>query len=97
MYIKVLNEKKYSSFVYETIVNIDTEKPNIFYKLTDKIEIIANDNLGLSSIQCSIDGYNYTDNYVNGKNVYLIKDDLCKYVRAVDKAGNISELKKITD
>ncbi len=99
IYIKVINEKEYSSFVYETKVNIDKQKPSVDYKIKNgNVHINAKDNLALSSIQCSLDEYNYNDNFVNDKNILLVlKSNNCKFIRAVDKAGNISEIKKIED
>ena len=99
IYIKVENEQKYSSYVYTTKINVDKQKPMIEYNIkNNNIHIYAKDNLKLSSIQCSLDGYNYNDNIINEKNILMIlKKESCNYIRTVDKAGNISEVKKITD
>ena len=97
--IKVENEQKYSSYVYTTKINVDKQKPMIEYNIkNNNIHIYAKDNLKLSSIQCSLDGYNYNDNIIDEKNILMIfKKESCNYIRTVDKAGNISEVKKITD
>ena len=99
IYIKVLNEKGYSSYVYETKINIDKQKPTFKYKVVNNsIQVNAKDNFNLSSIQCSKDGYNYEDNLVNGNSLLMVlKRKTCNYIRVVDKAGNISETKKIED
>ena len=99
IYIKVINDKGYSSYVYETKINIDKQKPIIDYKIkNNNIHITAKDNLKVSSIQCSLDGYNYNDNLMNDKSVLLILNkNTCNYIRTVDSAGNISEIKKIED
>ncbi len=99
IYIKVINEKQYSSYVYETKINIDKEKPVIDYKVKNNmIHIFAKDNIKLSSIQCSLDDYNYNDNLVSNKSIiFILNKTDCNYIRAVDSAGNISETKKIED
>lgn len=99
IYIKVVNEKNYTSYVYETKINIDKQSPEIDYKIkNNKIHISAHDNLELASIQCSLDGYNYSDNGASNKySLLVLYNRECNYIRTVDKAGNISEAIKIED
>lgn len=92
VFIKVQNEKGYSSYAYKTHVNIDNEIPQIE---VSNSKINAVDNYSLSSIQYSLDGINYDDYEVSGKKVSLDKNTYYNYVRAVDKAGNISLVKQV--
>jgi hypothetical protein len=97
VYIKVENEMGYQSYAYETKVSIDKEKPKVsVIKNMDDITISATDNLGLSSIQYSTDGINWDDETVSGANVNMNKADFnYSFVRVVDTAGNISDVKEV--
>lgn len=97
VYIRIINEKGYSSYAYETIVNIDKEKPTLdLEKNNENIVIKANDNVGLSSIQYSNDKENWEDEDISGEEITLTKSNFeYKYVRAVDSVGNISKIKEI--
>lgn len=99
VYIRVINEKGYSSYAYETSVRIDKTSPSLNVHKDDKDIIInANDNKMLSSIQYSNDMINWDDEEVSAESIILRKNNLSyKYVRVVDEAGNISEIKKIDD
>ena len=98
LYIKVENEKGYISYPYETIINIDKEKPIIktsnFY--SDN-KAILKDNYALAFIQYSNDKVNWTYNKISGDSYTIEIDNSYKYLRIVDKAGNISKIKKIGD
>lgn len=97
VYIRVENEKGYKSYAYETVVNIDKEKPSIsFNKDKNNVVISASDNNIVETIQYSNDKLSWQDEVVSGESVTITKD-LAKgsYIRAVDAAGNISEVKKI--
>lgn len=99
LYIKVENEKGYISYPYETIINIDKEIPSIktsnFFS-DGKVDL--KDNYELSLIQYSNDKINWKSKKISGIN-YTIKqvNQNYKYLRVVDKAGNISKIKKIGD
>ena len=99
LYIKVENEKGYVSYPYETIINIDKEKPVIKTSnfFSDKKAILT-DNYDLSLIQYSNDKRNWVNEEISGDNFTInkIKENY-KYLRVVDKAGNISKIKKIGD
>lgn len=98
LYIKVENEKGYVSYPYETIINIDKEKPIIktsnFY--SDN-KAILKDNYALAFIQYSNDKVNWTYNKISGNSYTIEIDKSYNYLRVVDKAGNISKIKKIGD
>lgn len=97
VYIRVENEKGYKSYAYETVVNIDKEKPSIsFNKDKNNVVISASDNNIVETIQYSNDKLSWQDEVVSGESITITKD-LAKgsYIRAVDAAGNISEVKKI--
>lgn len=97
VYIRVENEKGYKSYAYETIVNIDKEKPSIsFNKDKNNVVISASDNNIVETIQYSNDKLSWEDEVVSAESVTITKN-LAKgsYIRAVDAAGNISEVKKI--
>ena len=98
LYIKVENEKGYVSYPYETIINIDKEKPSIktsnFY--SDNKAILS-DNYELALIQYSNDKLNWTSEKINGNSYTIEINKNYKYLRIVDKAGNVSKIKKIGD
>ena len=97
VYIRVENEKGYKSYAYETVVNIDKEKPSIsFNKDKNNVVISASDNNIVETIQYSNDKLSWEDEVVSAESVTITKN-LAKgsYIRAVDAAGNISEVKKI--
>lgn len=97
LYIKVENEKGYVSYPYETILNIDKENPIIKTSnfLGDK-KVGIEDNNELDLVQYSNDKVNWVSKRIKGKN-YTINNinENYKYIRVVDKAGNISKVKKI--
>ena len=97
VYIKVENEMGYQSYAYETKVSIDKEKPKVSVSNSrGDISISATDNLGLSSIQYSTDGINWDDETVSGAKVNMNKADFnYSFVRVVDTAGNISDVKEV--
>ena len=92
IYIKVENEKGYKSYAYKTSIKIDKLPPtiNIFM---DKV--YANDNYMLSSIQYSNDAINWIDMEVDKNDIKLDINKEYKFIRAVDKAGNISDVKQV--
>ena len=93
VYIKIENEMGYKSYPYETTINIDKEKPTIKINSND---ILINDNYELSSILLSNDKENFDEIKISGKkNILNINEVNYKYIKVVDKAGNISELKKV--
>lgn len=93
VYIKIENEMGYKSYQYETTINIDKEKPTIKINSND---ILINDNYELSSILLSNDKENFDEIKISGKkNILNINEVNYKYIKVVDKAGNISELKKV--
>lgn len=97
LYIKVENEKGYQSYVYETRINIDKEKPTLeLNKNNESIIISATDNVGLASIQYSNDKENWDNEDISGEKITITKNDFAyKYIRVVDSAGNISKIKEI--
>lgn len=97
VYVKVENEKGYQSYAYEAVVKIDKEPPTLKIDVnSDKLSILATDNMGLSSIQYSYDGINWEDENISGKSATINKElSNVKYVRLVDLAGNISKIKRI--
>lgn len=99
LYIKVANEKGYVSYPYETIINIDKERPIIKTSgfFSDK-KVDLKDNYSLSLIQYSNDKINWTTEEISGDS-YTINNvnENYKYLRVVDKAGNISKIKRIGD
>lgn len=96
IYIKVENEKGYQSYIYETKVNIDKEKPKIIENKNNEIKVL--DNVSLFSIQYSNDGINWEENLISDNSVVIDKTEInYSYIRAVDKAGNISEIKRINE
>lgn len=95
VYIVVENEKGYRSYPYETIVNIDKEKPSVgVSNYFEKVIINASDDLELSKVQYSNDKINWEEIVVDGKDI-SIQGENYSYVRVVDTAGNISNIKKI--
>lgn len=93
VYIKIENEMGYQSYPYETTINIDKEKPEIKINTND---ILVSDNYDLSSILLSNDNVNFEEIKISGKKYTLnINEINYNYIKAVDKAGNISELKKV--
>lgn len=97
VYIRVINEKGYKSYAYETIVNIDKEKPNLSFAQKDNdVLITVSDNIGLSAIQYSNDKINWDEEEMTGEKVTLTKNNFgYKYIRVVDSVGNISNVKEI--
>lgn len=97
LYIKVTNEKGYSSYAYETKVKIDKEKPLLNYdKDGNDIIINASDNLSLATIQYSNDKENWDEEEIPGESIILRKKDFeYKYIRVVDGVGNISKIKEV--
>ena len=97
VYIKVENEKGYQSYVYETRINIDKNIPDIKVRGNGKeITISLTDNVGLSSIQYSLDGINWDEEERSGKKVTLRKENFkYKFIRTVDLSGNISDIKEV--
>lgn len=97
VYIKVENEKGYQSYVYETRINIDKNIPDIKVRGNGKkITISLTDNVGLSSIQYSLDGINWDEEEISGKKVTLRKENFeYKFIRTVDLSGNISDIKEV--
>lgn len=94
LYIKVENEKGYQSYIYETKINIDKEKPKITVNKNNEIEV--SDNVGLKSIQYSNDNINWETMEVSEKKVSLTKNNFeYKYIRVVDTSGNISAVKEV--
>lgn len=92
VYIVAENERGYKSYAYKTLVNIDKETP---YIGVNKTTLIASDNVGLSKVQYSNDKVNWDSTYITGTETTLSKDVSYSYVRVVDLAGNISEIKEI--
>ena len=93
VYIKIENEMGYQSYPYETTINIDKEKPVIKINTND---ILVSDNYDLSSILLSNDNVNFEEIKISGKKYTLnINEINYNYIKAVDKAGNISDLKKV--
>ncbi len=97
VYIKVENEKGYQSYVYETRINIDKNIPDIKVRGNGKeITISLTDNVGLSSIQYSLDGINWDEEEISGKKVTLRKENFeYKFKITVDLSGNISDIKEV--
>lgn len=93
VYIKIENEMGYQSYPYETTINIDKEKPVIKINTND---ILVSDNYDLYSILLSNDNVNFEEIKISGKKYTLnINEINYNYIKAVDKAGNISDLKKV--
>lgn len=97
LYIKVTNEKGYSSYAYETKVKIDKENPLLNYdKDGSDIIINASDNIKLSTIQYSNDKISWDEEEFSGKSIILRKKDFkYKYIRVVDSVGNVSKIKEV--
>lgn len=97
VYIRVINEKGYRSYAYETSVKIDKSIPSLkVYNENGDTIIKVNDNIMLASIQYSNDKINWDEEEIFGEAITLRKNNInYKYVRAVDIAGNISLIKKI--
>lgn len=98
VYIKAENQDGYESYYYETKVMIDKEKPSIKVSNTPVATLInLSDNQGLSYLQYSDDKLNWENEELQGQTMMSInKVNLdFSYVRAVDKAGNISKIIKI--
>lgn len=97
VYIRVVNEKNYKSYAYKTKVSIDKKLPSIKVIFEDDNLIVsANDNNELLKFQYSNDQNEWTDEIINGKKVInTISNFEYKYVRVVDKVGNISEIKEV--
>lgn len=97
LYIRVINEKNYSSYAYETVVKIDKEKPSVSLENKETgVVVKASDNNDLSAIQYSNDNVNWEEEAVSGKTVTSDKElESNTYVRVVDVVGNISDVKKV--
>lgn len=97
LYIRVVNEKGYKSYAYKTKVNIDKQKPSLtLEKDNDSVKVKASDNDKIDFIQYSKDSINWESEEVFANSIFIVKDAKeLVYVRAVDIAGNISDLKKI--
>lgn len=97
LYIRVLNDRGYRSYSYKTKINIDKKRPYLNIKKDgNDIIIKSNDNDSIKYIQYSNDGINWDSEEISGNSITLTKNiyDMT-YVRAVDMAGNISEVKKV--
>lgn len=97
IYIRVINEKGYKSYAYKTKVNIDKEKPILsIIKKDNDIIINASDNNNLKYLEYSSDLINWNRYIVDNKKTISIKTiDNSIYYRAVDIAGNISDVEII--
>lgn len=97
VYIRVINEMGYKSYAYKTKVNIDKQKPILsINKKNNDFIIIASDNNNLKYLEYSYDSVNWDRYIVNNKKTYSIKIiDNNIYYRAVDEAGNISDIKRL--
>lgn len=97
VYIRVINEMGYKSYAYKTKVNIDKQKPILSINKKDNdFIIIASDNNNLKYLEYSYDSVNWDRYIVNNKKTYSIKIiDKNIYYRAVDEAGNISDIKRL--
>lgn len=97
VYIRVENENGYKSYAYKTKVMIDKESPNIIVgKKDNDVVIKAKDNNSIASIQYSSNKLSWEDENVSGESVVLTKKlSNGTYVRAVDSAGNVSNIKKV--
>ncbi|MBQ9014036.1 MAG: hypothetical protein IJ094_10900 [Bacilli bacterium] len=97
LYVRVVNEMNNKSYPYETYINIDKTNPSIIItKTNNSVFIRAKDNYDLESIQYSNDKENWDEELISGTNTFMRKDNFnYKYVRAVDKAGNISLIKEV--
>lgn len=99
IYIRATNDHGYSSYAYATKVMIDKEEPSLkVTKSSSDIIIKASDNDELASVQFSTDKLNWTDEEVSGESITLRKQlNGEKYIRVVDKVGNISNIKEIDE
>ncbi len=98
VYIKVKNEDGNQSYYYKTRVMIDKEKPIISVDSTPYSTVInLSDNFGLSYLQYSNDKLNWENEELSGDTMMSVnKLNLdFSYVRVVDKAGNISDVKMV--
>ena len=97
LYVRVVNEMNNKSYPYETYINIDKINPSIIVtKTNNSVFIRSRDNNDLESIQYSNDKENWDEELVSGINIFVRKDEFnYKYIRAVDKAGNISIIKEV--
>lgn len=97
LYVRVVNEMNNKSYPYETYINIDKVKPVIIAtKTNNSVFIRTRDNNDLVSIQYSNDKENWDEELISGTNIFMRKDEFnYKYVRTVDKAGNISLIKEV--
>lgn len=97
LYIRVLNDRGYRSYSYKTKINIDKKRPYLNVKKDDNDIIIkSSDNDSIKYMQYSNDGINWDSEEISGNSITLTKNiyDMT-YVRTVDMAGNISEVKKV--
>lgn len=97
LYIRVLNEKGYRSYAYKTHLSIDKDKPYLSVKKDDDLIIIkTGDNDNIRYVQYSNDGINWDNEEISGNSITLTKSvNGINYVRAVDMAGNISNIKRL--
>lgn len=94
LYIKLENEKGYQSSIYETYLKIDKKKPEIILRGNGKNTLVKlNDDNEVKYVQYSYDGMNFISEEINEKS-FVVSNDY-NYVRIVDIAGNISDIKKI--
>lgn len=92
IYFRVVNKKGYKSYPYKTTIMIDKKNPEVSIK---ENVINAKDETGLSAIQYSNDKMDWVDEEIYGNQVILEKKNIdYKYIRVVDKVGNISNIKK---
>ncbi|MEG2620532.1 MAG: hypothetical protein RSA10_00340 [Bacilli bacterium] len=99
VYLRVTNNKGYSSYVIQTIVNVDKTKPVVnLQKKGNEVLVTAKDNVGITQVQYSYDNLiwnDFTDVKFNGKDVTVnILKEKATFIRVVDKAGNISKIKE---
>lgn len=97
VYIRVENEYGYESYAYKTKVMIDKTKPTVkLLKNNGSYEINYSDNFIVKKVQYSTDKLSWIDEEINKKHGYLNKDlSKYKYLRVVDLAENISDIKEI--
>ena len=94
LYIKLENEKGYQSSIYETYLKIDKKKPEIILRRNSKNTLVkVSDDNEVKYVQYSYDGMNFISEEINEKS-FVVSNDY-NYVRIVDIAGNISDIKKI--
>lgn len=94
VYVRVENDRGYKSYKYKTSIKIDKELPKLRVEQIGKNIIIkTTDNLNLKYIQYSNDKENWENEEISGTSKTIQKVNFkYKYVRAVDKVGNISKI-----